>query len=129
MTPLLDTHVFFWCVRRGSAVPAHVAEALREAPRRMVSDVSAFEVSLKVGIGKFGEAAPLRDNWASALSRLPALALPVATEPALLAGTLAWAHRDPFDRLLAAQALTNDLTLVTADDAFSDVPGLSVLRW
>lgn len=129
MTLLLDTHIFYWCVRRGADVPTHVADALKEAPRRFVSDVSAFEVSLKVGLGKFAEAAPLRDNWASALARLPALALPVTTEPALLAGTLDWAHRDPFDRLLAAQALTDELTLVTADDAFSSVPGLSVLPW
>ena len=129
MTLLLDTHVFFWCVRRGTSVPPHVEEALRDAPRRFVSDVSAFEVSLKVGLGKFTGAAALRDNWSRALTRLPALPLPVTTEPALLAGALDWTHRDPFDRLLAAQALTQELTLVTADPAFSDVPGLAVMRW
>lgn len=129
MTLLLDTHVFFWCVRRGSDVPAHVHAALAEAPRRYVSDVSAFEVSLKVGLGKFPEAAALRDQWSTALTRLPALPLPITTAPALLAGTLEWTHRDPFDRLLAAQALTEGLTLVTADDAFTAAPGLSVLRW
>ncbi len=129
MTLLLDTHVFFWCVRRGASVPTHVEEALRDAPRRFVSDVSAFEVSIKVGLGKFAEAVALRDNWSRAITQLPALPLPVTTEPALLAGTLDWSHRDPFDRLLAAQALTQDLTFVTADPAFNEVPDLTILRW
>ncbi len=64
-----------------------------------------------------------------ALSALAALPLPMSTPHALLAGGVAWDHRDPFDRLLAAQVICDDLTLVTADRVFDDVPGLSVLRW
>jgi PIN domain nuclease of toxin-antitoxin system len=126
---LLDTHVFYWCVRKGTAIPSHILAALHEAPRRLVSDVSAFEVALKVRLGKFEGAAGLCERWSEALTRLPAIALPVTTSHALLAGTLDWDHRDPFDRLLAAQALTEGLTLVTADGAFASAPGLSILRW
>lgn len=129
MTLLLDTHAFFWCVRRGARVPPHVVTALAGAPRRHVSDASAFEVSLKVRLGKFPAAGALCDQWSEALRALPAIALPVTTTHALLAGSLDWDHKDPFDRLLAAQALTEQLTLVTADNAFDTVPGLSVLRW
>ncbi len=62
MTLLLDTHVLYRCVRRDTTVPSHIADALGSAPRRFVSDVSAYEVSLKVGLGRFPEAAALRDR-------------------------------------------------------------------
>ncbi|WP_181411022.1 type II toxin-antitoxin system VapC family toxin [Nocardioides humi] len=129
MSLLLDTHAFYWCVRRDSQVPEDVRTALQEAPRRVVSDVSAFEVSLKVRLGTFPGAVVLRDRWVEARAQLPALALPVTTTHALLAGSLDWDHRDPFDRLLAAQALSENLTLVTADEAFASLSGLSLLRW
>lgn len=126
---LLDTHAFYWCVARGATVPPHVIEALERAPRRFVSAGSAFEVALKVRLGKFPGAASLRDSWTEARTRLSALELPVTTEQALLAGTIDWDHRDPFDRLLAAQALDRGLTLVTADRAFDAVADLRVVRW
>lgn len=129
MTLLLDAHAFYWTVRRESRLPDHVRTALQDAPRRFVSDVSAYEVALKVRLGKFPTATALRDRWTDALATLPAIALPMSTSHALLAGSLAWDHRDPFDRLLAAQAILEGLTLVTADAAFAGVPGLSVLRW
>lgn len=126
---LLDTHVFYWCVARGRSVPGHVVTALEAAPRRYVSDASAFEMALKVRLGKFPPAAALRDQWAAAVARLPALPLPIDTRHALLGGSMEWEHKDPFDRLLAAQALAEDLTLVTADAAFDAAPGLPLLRW
>ncbi|MFJ9317318.1 type II toxin-antitoxin system VapC family toxin [Pimelobacter simplex] len=129
MTLLLDTHAFYRTVRSTTPVPDHVRTALDEAPRRFVSDVSAYEVALKVRLGRFPAATALRDRWTEALTTLPAIALPMATSHALLAGSLDWEHRDPFDRLLAAQAILEGLTLVTADAAFGAVPGLSVLRW
>ncbi len=51
----------------------------------------------------------------------------VADDHALLAGSLDWAHRDPFDRMLAAQAMIESLVLVSADDVFSDLRGLTVV--
>lgn len=129
MTVLLDTHTFYWVVRTGTDVPAHVVEALTSAPRRFVSDVSAFEVALKVRLGKWPEAAALGARWRDALAGLPALPLPLSTDHALLAGSLDWDHRDPFDRLLAAQAITEDLTVITADLAFEAAPGMKVVRW
>ncbi|GAA3661638.1 type II toxin-antitoxin system VapC family toxin [Nocardioides ginsengisoli] len=129
MTLLLDTRAFYWCLRRGVDVPAHVRLALEAAPRRYVSDASAYEVSLKVRLGKFPGARPLCERWSDALAALPAIALPVATPHALAAGAMEWDHKDPFDRLLAAQAITEGLTLVTADRAFASAPGVDILRW
>lgn len=129
MTVLLDTHAFYWSVRRGESVPEQVLDALAAAEHRFVSDVSAFEVALKVRIGKWPEAAALQARWRDALSGLPARPLPLTTEHALLGGGLDWDHKDPFDRLLAAQAITEGLALITADAAFEAAPGLTVLRW
>lgn len=68
-------------------------------------------------------------RWLDAVQRLGAHALPVKTGHALLGGALEWSHRDPFDRLLAAQAIADGLTLLTAARAFDSAPGLSLLRW
>ena len=129
MTLLLDTHAIYGCLRRGADVPAHVRVALEAAPRRYVSDASAYEVALEVRLGKFPGARALPERWRDALTALPAIALPVATTHAVVAGAMEWGHKDPFDRLLAAQALTEGLTLVTADRAFASAPGVDVLRW
>jgi len=59
------------------------------------------------------------------VDRLDAIRLPITEEYALLAGKLEWAHRDPFDRMLAAQAMVESLTLVTDDLAFPGLPGLA----
>jgi PIN domain nuclease of toxin-antitoxin system len=53
--------------------------------------------------------------------------LGISMEHAAMAGSLAWNHRDPFDRILAAQAIASDLTLITADAALRSAPGVRVL--
>jgi PIN domain nuclease of toxin-antitoxin system len=58
-----------------------------------------------------------------------ASALPITVEHAVFAGSLRWTHRDPFDRLLVAQAMLEDATLVTVDSAIAGLPSLRVLTW
>lgn len=65
--------------------------------------------------------------FAEHLEGLNALELAVTSRHALDAGQLAWQHRDPFDRMLAAQAMVESAALVTADRAFADLPGVHVL--
>lgn len=126
---LLDTHVFLWLL--GS--PAHVPEAVRQDLERpdselLVSAVSAMEVATKVRLGKLESARHLVATWSARVHDLRAQELDVSTEHAILAGSMTWAHRDPFDRLLAAQALVENVTLVTSDGELSEVAGLR-LRW
>jgi PIN domain nuclease of toxin-antitoxin system len=111
--------------------PGSTVDALlqRDDVRLVVSAASAFEISLKVRLGKLDMARPLVAGWAGALERMGAAELAVTTEHALEAGSLEWAHRDPFDRLLAAQARTERLTLVTADRAMLTAPGIDLLPW
>ena len=126
---LIDTYAFFWTAHPGFDVPEHVRTAWQHADGLWVSDISAYEVAQKVRLGKFADAGVLVDRWMETLERLRGRALPVTTAHALAGGRLAWAHRDPFDRLLAGQALTEGLTILTADPAFDSAPGVDVLRW
>ena len=94
----------------------------------LVSAVSAMEVATKVRLGKLETARHLVPTWSARVHDLRAHELPISTEHALLAGSLEWAHRDPFDRLLVAQGLVENVTLVTSDEQIGAVTGLR-LRW
>jgi PIN domain nuclease of toxin-antitoxin system len=126
---LLDTHALIWLSSRRRTPSADLVASLESgdgAP--YVSSVSAFEISTKVRLGKLDEARALSQGWQTLVPEIGARTLDLNNQHALLAGRLDWAHKDPFDRLLAAQAITEGLTLVTADPAFDSAPGLSLLR-
>ncbi len=126
---LLDTHVFLWLLGTPELVPAGVREDLaRPDNDLLVSAVSAMEVATKVRLGTLDPARPLIAAWSARVRDLRAVELPVSTEHALLAGSLEWAHRDPFDRLLVAQSLLENVTLVTSDSEMSTISGLR-RRW
>lgn len=125
VTYLLDTHAFVWLLGE----PERLSGSLRAdlgstANRLLVSSVSAMEVATKVRLGKFDEAASLVGAWERRVTDLDADTLDLTTAHALYAGSIAWEHRDPFDRLLAAQAVIENVTLVTADPAFASLQGL-----
>ena len=127
---LLDTHALIWLAGDGPRPRSEVAAAVSSLENDLVvSAASAFEIATKIRLGKLEEARPLQDRWDAALAEMGATSMDVADKHALWAGRLDWDHRDPFDRLLAAQAISEGLTLVTADRAFDDLPGLSVMRW
>lgn len=129
VTYLLDTNVLLWLHADVDRVPAHVRERLADrANRLVVSAVSALEVAIKVRLGKLA-ASGLVDAWDRRTRDIGAETLPIGTEHALLAGGMDWAHRDPFDRLLVAQATIEGMTLVTVDSALTGLPSPRVLRW
>ena len=122
MTFLLDTHVLIWW-DEGARLAAAAKTAIRDADVVFVSAASGWEIASKTSLGRLrprrsvSEAA--RD---SGFEELPVLLRHTET----LSG-LPWHHRDPFDRLLAAQALCEGLTLVTRDPVFGQY-GVPVLR-
>ena len=75
-------------------------------------------------LGKFPEAEPLAAQYEQLVERLGATHLPISPVHALRSGGLNWEHRDPFDRMLAAQAMLEHQRLVTRDQAFADLVGL-----
>jgi len=126
VTFLLDTHTLLWALTD----PSHLGHEARRiitarSSRIVVSAASAWELSTKQGLGRLSQADALMGAYPRHVDRLDAIRLPITEEHALLAGKLEWAHRDPFDRMLAAQAMVESLTLVTNDPAFPGLPGLA----
>jgi PIN domain nuclease of toxin-antitoxin system len=118
MPLLLDTHAFAWWALEEKRLSRTASNAIREHPEIYLSAVVTSEISGKVRIGKWPEARVLFERFFETLRHYGMRPLPITLEHAHLAGSLASAHRDPFDRMLAAQATIEHLTLVTADPAF-----------
>jgi PIN domain nuclease of toxin-antitoxin system len=108
---LVDTQILIWAEMEPRRL-SRQARTLLEETDLLVSVASVWEMSIKIGAGKLRLARPVRDMITSAGFDI----LPITLEHANLAGTLPWHHRDPFDRMLAAQALIERLTLITADE-------------
>jgi PIN domain nuclease of toxin-antitoxin system len=124
---LLDTHVLFWWVTDSPELSAAAREAIAaEAGACFVSAASAFEFSNKVRLGKFDAARELVERFDEVLADNDFTPLPVSHRHARLAGQLAAPHRDPFDRLIVAQALTENCAIVTADPALSSLGALTL---
>ncbi len=120
---LLDTHTLLWVYSRDQRLSEEAAAAIRDGSRVVfVSAATAWEIAIKKALGKLS--AP--DNYLEALRRYRFTALSVTTEHALGVEGLPHHHRDPFDRLLVAQAQLEKLTLVTNDPKLwaYDVPVL-----
>jgi PIN domain nuclease of toxin-antitoxin system len=120
---LLDTHVLLWAVSAPARLSRRAARTMRdEANELLVSAASAWEIATKHRLGKLPEASLLLDAWDDALRTLRATSLAIDHADARRAGLYVSAHRDPFDRLLAAQAELADIGLITTDAAFADFP-------
>lgn len=120
---LLDTHTLLWALFQPEKLSDRVRDLLGE-PRniRFVSAASAWEISTKHRLGKLEMASPLIDNYKDHLDHFMATELPISTRHALMAGGFRQNHRDPFDRILAAQGILEELPVVTADVALEQFP-------
>ena len=119
MKLLLDTHALLWWINPSHLLSRTAYDAIAD-PRNevFVSTVSAFEIATKNRIGKLPEADQLVAEFADAIDAEGFLTLPISMEAGLLAGTLKDPHRDPFDRLLIAQAQIEDALLVSNETLF-----------
>ena len=125
MELLVDTHVLIWGMAQPDRLSTAAADALADPDVAvLVSAASAWELATKVRIGKLPGGESLVLDYAHNLERWLARELPVSSADALLAGTLSWTHRDPFDRMLAAQALRRGCALVSSDRVFDQVGGV-----
>lgn len=118
MRLLLDTHTFLWWLADDNRLSSRARSALAD-PKRTIyfSPASAWEIATKHRIGRLPEARELLADLPGILDRAGFEELAISTKHSVLAGTLAGTHRDPFDRMLAAQALCENLEIVTADEA------------
>ena len=119
MRVLVDTHVFLWWVEGDRALPAKARAVLANPENEcLISMVSAWELAIKTGLGKLKLALPVKryivENVAANGFRM--LAIEIAHVGRV--ETLARHHGDPFDRLLIAQALEENIAVVTADPIY-----------
>ena len=115
MRLLLDTQVLIWW-DEGADLSRRAAKAIREAEQVYVSAVTGWEIAIKASLGRIETTREV----ATAVAESRFEELPVRLSHAGALGTLPWHHRDPFDRMLVAQALVERLTLVSRDRALRD---------
>ncbi|MCZ7631109.1 MAG: type II toxin-antitoxin system VapC family toxin [Microthrixaceae bacterium] len=110
---LLDTHVLLWANAAPERLGPHAtSRLLDEGSRLIVSAVAAAEIAIKRSIGRL----EMSVETDALIDAIGAEALPLTIQQAGFVAGLPFLHRDPFDRLLVAQALTEGLSIVTADD-------------
>jgi PIN domain nuclease of toxin-antitoxin system len=127
MRILLDTHaLLWWMIGDPRLSPKARAAVGAEEAEVFVSAASAWELAMKVRLGKLPDAARLTHRLTESLAEQNFKPLAIAIEHGRLGGLLPGQHRDPFDRILAAQALLEDMPLVTNDAAIAGF-GVKVL--
>ena len=119
---LLDSHILVWLDSGNARLRPPILETLRRAERRYLSAVTAWELGMKQAAGKLR----LRVPVGTMLDAFGLLELPIAMRHGDRAALLPLHHRDPFDRMLVAQALEEDLILVTGDEELAQY-GVPVL--
>lgn len=125
MRLLLDTHVLLWALSNSPRLPQVFAEAITEPSNlKYVSSISVAEIEIKRSIGKL--VAP--PTLTGALTGAGFDELPFTAEHARTLSTLPLHHKDPFDRMLVAQALLEDLTFLSCD-AHCVQYGCQTLDW
>ena len=119
MRVLLDTHALLWWLAGDSNLSINARHAIADpANESFVSAASAWEVATKFRIGKLPGAGPLGVDFARELRQQGFVALAISLEHAQVAGALVGDHRDPFDRMLIAQAREEKMALVSNDAVF-----------
>jgi PIN domain nuclease of toxin-antitoxin system len=109
---LLDANAFIWAYARPTELSPAARRALNDvANDRLVSIASLWEIAIKMSIGKLAFA----ENLAQALDDIAATLLPITLVHVARVRSLPFHHRDPFDRMMIAQAMEEGMTIVTRD--------------
>lgn len=125
---MLDTHVLLWALTEPARLSRPIRAAVADRRTKLfVSAASAWEIATKQRLGKLPQAEVLTRAYRQHLARLTVESILVTDDHSLLAGSMEWHHRDPFDRMIAAQCMMESLPLATADEAFTTLSGVQVL--
>ncbi len=118
---LLDTHALLWFLEDDARLPPSLRSLIEDSDSVFVSIVSLWEIAIKLSINKLVLQVEFQD-LPNALDELEIRVLPLAFADAAQYLSLPLHHRDPFDRMLIAQAMTNSLAIASADTAFDGYP-------
>lgn len=124
-TVLIDTHVLLWAMTDPEKLSGTAESVVSDLDTEvLVSAATAWEIATKVRIGKLPDAEFMVLDYGDHLRRGEIGSLPIESADALVSGTLGWEHGDPFDRMIAAQAIRRGMPLISADRVFDDLGGL-----
>jgi PIN domain nuclease of toxin-antitoxin system len=118
---LLDTHTFIWLSENSDQLSSNLKDIIEEADTVYLSIVSLWEIAIKLNLGKLS----LQQEYEAIETELEAsdiLLLPITFNDTIQIRDLPLHHRDPFDRMLIAQAITKSLTVISRDTAFDAYP-------
>ena len=119
MNLLLYTHALIWAANDPAKLPDAVRSAIENPENHIwISAISAIEVAIKFRIGKLEGADELAERFETIIAGFGFDQLPISVAHASLAGLLAFDHRDPFDRMIAAQAQIEQYALVSNEKPF-----------
>jgi PIN domain nuclease of toxin-antitoxin system len=125
---LIDSHVLIWWWIAPTKLSRRVRETLGSRRSEVfVSAATAWEIATKQRLGKLSLPQAILDAFEQEVLSEEWTFLPIDVRAACVAGGLPWEHRDPFDRVLAAQAMNEGFVLITRDPAFATLPGLKTL--
>ena len=120
MNLLLDTHAVIWFITEDDQLPINIKESIEDAANTcFVSIASLWEMGIKYSLGKLDLKADLK-NIFELIDQSGLTILPITPTHILANTTLDFHHRDPFDRLIIAQAKSEALTLISKDGEFKD---------
>lgn len=112
MRLLLDTHIFLWCIKGDAKLSKQIRSKILHASEVYVSSASIWEATIKITLKKLHGNI---DEIVEAIAESGFLELPITASHAAAVAKLPAIQRDPFDRILIAQALSEPLTFLTAD--------------
>ena len=119
MKYLLDTHSLIWFLSGDAQLSDHAVHLMEnEENELLVSIASLWEMAIKLGVGKLNLERPFEELFPEQLAINSIELLGITIEHLKIVGSLPFHHRDPFDRLLIAQALIESLSIISMDNAF-----------
>ena len=121
MNALLDTHAFLWWLTANPKLSDKAKAVIEDSSViRYISSATGFEITNKIRIGKLDFGQPIVENFDSILADGGFDKLPLSMAHTFLAGQMVGVHKDPFDRMLAAQCKLENLSLISVDPAFQE---------
>jgi PIN domain nuclease of toxin-antitoxin system len=120
---LLDTHTFLWFVLGDMQLSTNARTLIENVNNeKLISPAIYWELAIKISIGKYVLSEPYEDFLDRGITQNGFLILPIEPQHTAKPISLPFHHRDPFDRLIIAQALTEGIPVISADAAFDNYP-------
>lgn len=123
MKLLIDTHTFLWFVLGDGQLSAGARTVIEDLNNeKLLSPASYWEIAIKIKLGKYTLSKPYEEFMRKGIDENGFVVLPIETKHTAILTTLPFHHRDPFDRLIIAQAMVETAPIVSGDAAFDAYP-------